>query len=310
MLALLMQKPAEQLQTHTVNVVIGDVSFVETFGRLPDENTDEHLRIQTHLAFVETLMSRKNVDLLNQSQQVNRQRIIQLLHDYRLAGQFPVNEAFPERRPCFIDRYGNICAVGYLVEKTLGRQVAEQINSEHQYDYIADMNEEILINWAEERGLTLEECAMIQPGYVPAPRDQDAVEQSLKTGYGITSGILGGINVAFTISNTRISSKAGSKRLALIGIVAGAAQVAYGVIKVRRDGYLYKTNELPTRISYKANNNLSYINIAAGTATLITSTINFTINRKLRSGKNCVQLYSYPGVNDKLNIGLVLARHI
>jgi hypothetical protein len=55
--------------------------------------------------------------------------------------------------------------VGYLVEKTAGRQLAEDINEKHQYEYISEMNDEIVDNWIANSGLTERECAMIQPTY-------------------------------------------------------------------------------------------------------------------------------------------------
>ena len=36
---------------YTVNAIIGDKSFVQTFGGQPNESTNEVLRIQTHLLF-------------------------------------------------------------------------------------------------------------------------------------------------------------------------------------------------------------------------------------------------------------------
>src|ERR1041384_3500069 len=56
----------------------------------------------------------------------------------------------------FIDADKNICAVGYLIEQTSGREVAEQINATHQYDYLLDMHEPIIEKWAQEHGFSLE----------------------------------------------------------------------------------------------------------------------------------------------------------
>jgi hypothetical protein len=36
-----------------INTVVGDISFVETFGDLPDAHTDQGLRIETHLHYIE-----------------------------------------------------------------------------------------------------------------------------------------------------------------------------------------------------------------------------------------------------------------
>ncbi len=151
-----------------VNAVLGDESFIKTFGYQPTATTDDKLRIQTHLAYVEQLLRQRDVSHLPQTAQAQRRRLLDKLHEYWLAGRFPKNLDCPnERRPCFIDKFGNICAVGYLVEQSAGRGLAEIINARHKYDYIKDMNEPELLQWVEHSGLTLEECAMIQPQYGP-----------------------------------------------------------------------------------------------------------------------------------------------
>ena len=37
----------------TVNAIIGDKSFIHTFGEQPSEKVPEHIRIKTHLQYVE-----------------------------------------------------------------------------------------------------------------------------------------------------------------------------------------------------------------------------------------------------------------
>jgi hypothetical protein len=108
-----------------------------------------------------------------------RSALLDKLHDYRLAGEFPTNLDFPqERRPCFIDAAGNICAVGYLIEQTAGRALAERITAAHKYDFLADMEMPELTAWVEASGLTARECAMIQPQY-ESRRNRDFMIQSL-----------------------------------------------------------------------------------------------------------------------------------
>jgi hypothetical protein len=151
---------------NTVNAVLGDESFVKTFGTAPTAYTNETLRIRTHLAYVERLLRQKDCSSLTPAQRARRAVMLDKLHEYWLAGRFPVNEAYPnERRPCFIDRFGSICAVGYLIEQSAGRELAERINARHQYEYIATMTMPALAAWVATSGLTKEECAMIQPGY-------------------------------------------------------------------------------------------------------------------------------------------------
>lgn len=149
-----------------VNSIIGDISFITRFGRLPNVTTDANLRIQTHLAYVEKLLRQKDVSSLSPTLQTKRIHLLDLLHDYWTRGIFPRNYDYKDQaRPCFIDKDGTICAVGYLIEQTAGRKAAEIINSKHKYDRINEMKDKMVDDWISNSGLTKEECAMIQPQY-------------------------------------------------------------------------------------------------------------------------------------------------
>ena len=150
----------------TINPVIGDVSFVEKFGHKPDAATCEDLRIQTHLAYAENLLRQKDVSDLSPEMQQKRTHMLDLLHDYWTRGKFPRNYDYKDtRKPCFIDKDGTICAVGYLVEQTSGREAAEAINGKFKYAFVKEMNDALVDNWIASSGLTKEECATIQPDY-------------------------------------------------------------------------------------------------------------------------------------------------
>jgi len=150
----------------TVNSLIGDVSFTSKFGFAPNQQTDEVLRIQTHLEYVENLLQSTEITNLNDKQLKNRKQLINFLHKYWTEGVFPANYSYPNTRvSCFIDKNDRICALGYLIEQTAGRETAEQINSKFQYEKVMDMKDPILEDWIAQSGLTKEECAMIQPTY-------------------------------------------------------------------------------------------------------------------------------------------------
>lgn len=145
----------------TINSIIGDLSFQRKFGESPNFDSPEDLRIATHLNFVIDSLSRKEPISLK------RQELLSHLKDYVNQGIFPRNYDLDKRNPCFIDSEGKICAVGYLVEKTVGREIAEQLNKKFKYSYIYEMESEILENWIKESGFTKREIAMIQPSYGP-----------------------------------------------------------------------------------------------------------------------------------------------
>jgi len=67
----------------------------------------------------------------------------------------------------FIDDFGNVCAVGYLIERSVGRALPEQIARLHRFEYLEDIAAAMpeVRAWIASSGLTLDELASIQPGY-------------------------------------------------------------------------------------------------------------------------------------------------
>lgn len=298
-----------QQKLQAVNAVLHDESYVAVFGSLPESGINEHERIQIHLSYVEQLLRTAETASLTNSQQANRSVILDMLHQYWVAGIFPANRDYPgERKPCFIDADGNICAVGYLIEQTKGRELAEDINVLHQYDFLLNMKEPAIEAWANEFGLTLEECAMIQPSYGPPPPAQTSYAD-IKTGYGISSGIIGGSNIAVNIAN--LSNRLKHKpALSYIGLITGTGQVIMGIANVKRTSIQPVINGGETYTSYKAQNNLSYVNIAMGTTTIITSVINLVMQKKNKDKRSSFNLYSYPNYTNEVSMGLSFTRKI
>ena len=298
-----------QQKLQEINPLIHDQSFIAAFGVQPDKTTDEQLRIQTHLSYAEYILRMVSPAGLTKDQQTKRTLVLGLLRKYWLAGKFPTNKDYPgERRPCFIDAEGNICAVGYLVEQTKGHEMAEAINAKHQYDFLLDMKEPALEAWAKEYGLTLEECAIIQPTYGPPPPPQTK-NMEIKTGYGVSSGIIGGANIAFNIANLSNRWKQ-SPVLSYFGILAGTSQVLIGAANIKKSTTEYWMNGGETTTSYKKQNNLSYANIALGTTTIVTSALNLLLNKNMKESKNAFNLYSYPNYASSVTMGLSFTRQM
>ncbi len=67
----------------------------------------------------------------------------------------------------FIDTKGTICAVGYLIEQSAGRPLAEKIAASHRYSFIEDIAKDMpeVRDWVAASGFTLDELGQIQPGY-------------------------------------------------------------------------------------------------------------------------------------------------
>ncbi|MFT3675347.1 MAG: hypothetical protein QM781_05570 [Chitinophagaceae bacterium] len=306
-------KPSHpNISRQSVNAIIGDKSFESIYGCKPLSCLDETFRIQTHLNYVLTLLQQKSTSHLNSTQQHKREQILQLLQRYIRDAQFPVNAAYPDqRRPCFIDASGNICAVGYLLQETSGRAAAEAINAKHQYAYVMDMQEPALEQWAADNGLTLEECAMIQPTYGPVPSAQ-TINYDIKAGYGVSSGIVGGANLALTI-NSFARGRQLSKGYHYVSLVTGAGQVILGLTNIRKSGYSSVDGGnwmTPTYVSYKAQNNLSYLNIAMGSATLISSAINLAMQKKGKDQRHSFNVYGVPNEASQWTMGLSFSKRL
>lgn len=277
-----------------VNSILGDASFIQKFGYKPDKNTDENLRIQTHLKYVENLLRTKRKTDLNPLLQQKRNLQLDLLHEYWSVGIFPRNYDYKQTRiPCFIDKDNRICAVGYLIEKSAGRQVAETINNKHKYEEILAMNDNIVDKWIENSGLTKEECAMIQPSYGGVYPTSS--ENYITPAYGISSSALGGINVAVNTLNLMQTFKGtNSKTIGIIGLLTGAGQTILGVSMFPKTVTDFYGNTITTNENKK---NLSMANIGIGTATMFLSAWNLITNRKPKETKTTWNLNSFESQN-------------
>src|SRR3954471_21405038 len=171
-LALASTAYADDFKRDAANHHIGDVSFVSAFGREPTSADSESLRMKLHLQYAHDMLATKPAT----SPDLEKQRALVLanLQDYIKKGITPQNTHAAVRTPVFIDDYGNICAVGYLIEKSVGRKLPEKIAKHHRYDYIDDIAAAMpeVQDWVKTTGLSLEEIASIQPGYErPAVED-------------------------------------------------------------------------------------------------------------------------------------------
>jgi hypothetical protein len=128
----------------------------------------EDARIRFQLCSVERYLRRRGGSSLSASSQRARQQHLDQLRAYWQAGRFPRNRVVADRiTPCFIDGEGRVCAVGHLLiasqESHLGHQIARTANEARIHDLAIPE----LAHWAEQAGLSVDELALIQPGYCP-----------------------------------------------------------------------------------------------------------------------------------------------
>ena len=286
-----------------VNPILGDISFESKFGFKPDATTDNELRIRTHLEYVEHLLRKKDVSDLSIELQTKRNHLLDLLHIYWTTGNFPKNYDYTDqRKPCFIDKDGTICAVGYLVEQTTSRAVAENINSKFKYDAVLAMNDELLDNWVSSSGLTKEECAMIQPTYSPSPTYS---YNYISPDYGLASSLIGGLNLSLiTVNGIQIGTGTTNQAAPIFGLITGAGQLTLGAIvywkEINTVYSQYYSNE-----SAKA---LSMVNMGLGTTTMILSSWNLITNHKPKDKLTSWNIYNFPTQGNYTGMAFSLTR--
>ncbi|MCH8902529.1 MAG: hypothetical protein IIA45_01250 [Bacteroidetes bacterium] len=286
-------------KVHTINPIIGDISFISKFGYAPNSTTDETLRISTHLSYVEELLRQKDISHLTVEQKENRQFLIGALHEYWTTMPFPRNYDHPEeRKPCFIDKDGIICAVGYLVEETAGIAFAEDINSRFKYAEIYEMDNNELAVWVENSGLALEEVAMIQPTY---GWSNTVATPDITPAYAATSAALWGINLATsTLNLINLSNINNPKFLSTLGFISGSASVTIGIINLEQGSYWAGFNTGKTT--------LNMINIGSGVATIFFSSYALYKNERSTPPLANWSIYSIPTSTTGSAVGIGLTR--
>jgi hypothetical protein len=128
----------------------------------------ERTRIQRHLANVESTLRGRSAANLDQAQRAARAQALDALHEYWQAGRFPRNADFVDRRvPYFIDDEGTACAVGHLMIESGAAELAREIATYENNDFVADIDHPGVAGWLEHNGFTAAEAAWIQPAYGP-----------------------------------------------------------------------------------------------------------------------------------------------
>lgn len=146
---------------------LGDDGFAALYGRLPGSGDGEVLRMHSHFTHVRTWLGSR--DATKPELASRRAELLGYLDEYIAKGTTPKNAHVPWRTPVFIDDAGTICAVGYLIERSAGRALADKVAKEHRYNVLEDIAAAMpeVRDWVATSGFTLEELASVQPGYTP-----------------------------------------------------------------------------------------------------------------------------------------------
>lgn len=126
----------------------------------------EQQRVTAHLQNAERLASSRDVSSLDPLRQLVRELLLSELANYRAAGRFPKNPGFAELTPTFVDAEGTRCAMAHLLEVGGERDLVAKIAAERNHARVRELADEpLLLAWLDAAGLTVEEAAVIQPGY-------------------------------------------------------------------------------------------------------------------------------------------------
>jgi hypothetical protein len=277
-----------------VNAILGDISYFEKYSSLPTKSASEVKRIQAHLEYVESLLRKASTAHLSKKQKKNRQKAIENLHIYWKAGVFPENREFlNDRKPCFIDAKGNLCAVGYLIEQSAGRGVAEQINARYQYEYLMDMEWNVIDEWIASSGLTKLECAMIQPTYGPIP-----TENYITPGFGYATAVFSGANVTLSVMNvSQINRQNQGLFTPILGMVLGAGQITLGALNFPEIQYGWSGSYIN-----EAQRNYALMNVALGTSSVIFSTWSLITRKPDKTRNVSWNVGAFPTNRNQLNV--------
>lgn len=287
------------------NPIIGDKAYFHTYGAYPDKTVDEQVRVRTHLLYVLDLLRSADVSYLPQSLRDKRNENLDHLATYVEQGIFPANEAYlGQRKPCFIDQEGRICAVGYLVEQSASREIAEQINTDHQYETIMEMESELIETWVKESGLSKWECAMIQPTYY------GEFERGTRSA-AITSQVFTGINLGLGVLNgIQLKNHSRKRWTPILGMTTSSLQILYGTSlftkRDRWDAFLFwYTREAADLLEKRRV--MSFANIGIGSAMFLLSTSNLLFPRK-KNRKYSYHFYSRPNYQINSEVGISFSR--
>jgi len=139
--------------------------YVAEFFNLKGERTIDNDPVYTHLSSVIELLESRQPDFNDKSLELARDKNISRIKSYTKSREFPVNTLKKKMTPIFIDDFSNYCAVGHLLKVSGEARLAKAINSEFRFSKINEIKNPGLLIWQKKSGLSMQELALIQPGY-------------------------------------------------------------------------------------------------------------------------------------------------
>ena len=194
-------------------------------GSEPSFRSREVSRLQRHFDSVDAELRSRNVSGLGTAQLARRAQLIAWLHDYRDAATFPTNDRFSKPTPFFRDKYGVLCAMAYLIDRSGRSDIVNKVAATRNNAYIRELADDpALIAWLDSAGLSVAEAARIQPSYDGGPGfpidDGDDVDDDVAlAAIGLSS---------VSLATAAINVVKPGYFSGFLGIVAGTASIIAG----------------------------------------------------------------------------------
>lgn len=92
---------------------------------------------------------------------------LKVLNAYWQRRDCPQNYYLPFRNPVFIDHEGRYCAVAYLMKASGKQAFCEAVQKNSNFIFVRQIESPEFMAWQQASGLSVDELAWIQPGYMP-----------------------------------------------------------------------------------------------------------------------------------------------
>ena len=183
-------------------------------------------RLQHHFDSVDAELRSRNVSALSASQLARRTQLISWLREYRNEAIFPTNDRFSNPTPFFRDKYGVLCAMGYLIDRSGRSDIVNAVAESRNNAYIRELADDPrLIAWLDSAGLSVAEAARIQPTYGGGPIvDDDDDDGDVDDDFAIAAIGLSSVSLASAAVNV---VKPGYFS-GFLGVIAGGAAIIVG----------------------------------------------------------------------------------
>jgi len=130
---------------------------------------NEQALLTFHIQALESIFLARN-PALPANQKQARAKHLQVLHQYANLRDCPRNYYLPYRNPVFIDHEGRYCAVAYLMKNSGKEAFCKSVQQASNFVYVRAIQSPEFHDWQQTSGLSTDELAWIQPGYMPDVR--------------------------------------------------------------------------------------------------------------------------------------------